>query len=261
MAKRNKEKVEKREQPEIVLLLFEGPSDEDALYIPLANIFEAISKKISVYPIFYQDALQKYGDVTSRHNVNPRNIEKKIAEKAVEPFLRNNGLYPKHISWIIQFVDTDGAYIPDSNIIQQNNDSVVDVIYEDNRIIAPNVDNIIERNSRKRENLDHLSQLSTIKIGSKTRDYSVFYFSSNLDHVLHDNANLADSLKRNSAIDFRMFNEDINSFKEYFVNNRVISGEKDYSSSWDYIKHENNSLKRVTNIDILIDMLIRRIPE
>ena len=45
MAKRSKEKPNKREQPEIVLLLFEGPSDEDALYIPLANIFDEISEK------------------------------------------------------------------------------------------------------------------------------------------------------------------------------------------------------------------------
>ena len=259
MAKRSKEKPNKREQPEIVLLLFEGPSDEDALYIPLANIFDEISEKIQVFPIFYQDSLQKYGDVTSRFYVTPQNIEKKIAENAVEPFLRNNGLYPKHIKRIIQFVDTDGVYIPDSEIVQQNDASITEVIYGE-KIIAPNIENIIDRNDRKRSNLDHLSSMESIKIGSKTIDYSVYYFSTNLDHVLHDNANLQDSLKRNAAIDFRMFNEEMNSFRGYFVNNNLTSGQNDYKSSWEYIKQGNNSLTRVTNVNILIDSLISLIP-
>lgn len=259
MAKRSKEKPNKREKPEIVLLLFEGPSDEDALYIPLANIFDEISEKIQVFPIFYQDSLQKYGDVTSRFYVTPQNIEKKIAENAVEPFLRNNGLYPKHIKRIIQFVDTDGVYIPDSEIVQQNDASITDVIYGE-KIIAPNIENIIDRNDRKRSNLDHLSNMESIKIGSKTIDYSVYYFSTNLDHVLHDNANLQDSLKRNAAIDFRMFNEEMNSFRGYFVNNNLTSEQNDYKSSWEYIKHGNNSLTRVTNVNILIDSLISLIP-
>ena len=259
MAKRNKEKTNKQERPEIVLLLFEGPSDEDALYIPLANIFDEISEKIQVFPIFYQDSLQKYGDVTSRFYVTPQNIERKIAENAVEPFLRNNGLYPKHIKRIIQFVDTDGVYIPDSEIIQQHDPNITEIIYKD-KIIAPNVESIIDRNGRKRNNLDHLSSIESIKVGSKTIDYSVFYFSANLDHVLHDNANLPDSSKRNAAIDFRLFNEEKSSFSGYFINNKLTSGQSDYKASWEHIKQGNNSLKRSTNIDILIDSLINLIP-
>lgn len=260
MTKRSKEKTTKREQPEIVLLLFEGQSDEDALYIPIANIFEEISEKIDVYPIFYQDSLHKYGDLTSRNNVNPHNIERKIVENAIEPFLLNNGLFPKHINRVIQFVDTDGAFIPDEGIVKQNDVSITNLIYENNRILAPNVDSIIERNSKKRDNLNLLSQIESIKIGSKTKPYSVFYFSSNLDHVLHDDANLNDSAKRNKALEFRLFNSDIDNFRNFFINNGLTSRTEDYQSSWEYIKQGYNSLKRTTNIDILIDSLIRQIP-
>jgi hypothetical protein len=53
----------------------------------------------------------------------------------------------------------------------------------------------------------------------------------------------------------------MNSFRGYFVNNNLTSGQNDYKSSWEYIKQEINSLKRTTNIDILVDSLINQIPQ
>ena len=258
MVKRSKSKKVDREKVEIVLLLFEGQSDEDALYIPIANIFEAISEKIDVYPIFIQDQGRPGGDITSKYGVKPEKIEKLIGELAVNPFLRNHGLYPKHINRIIQFVDMDGAYIQDTDIIQQTDKSIEDVLYFD-KIVAPDVEEIIDRNKRKRANLDYLSTLNKIKIESKTIDYSVFYFSSNIDHVLHDNANLADSLKRNAAQEFQLFNSEMNRFKSFFVTKGLTSGCDNYEESWGYIKKGNNSLSRKTNIDILIDSLMKEI--
>ena len=255
MPKRNKGKENTREKIEIVLLLFEGASDEDALYIPISNIFEDISERINVYPIFIQDSSQNSGDITSKYGIKPDNIERLIDELAVGPFLRNNGLYPKHIKRIIQFVDLDGAYIPDTDIIHQDDESISDPIYLD-KIIAPSVQDIIERNNRKRANLDYLTKLKTIKIGSKTIDYSVFYFSSNLDHVLHNDANLPASKKRTAAQAFQMFNSEPKAFCDFFRSNGLACETDNYDESWLYIKQGSNSLSRLTNINILLDELL-----
>lgn len=254
MAKRSKNREKQREKVEIVLLLIEGASDEDALYIPISNMFERISERINVYPIFIHDSRSDSRDITSKYGVKPDNIERLISELAVEPFLRNSGLYPKHIKRIIQFVDLDGAYISDADIIQQEDKNISDIIYLD-KIIAPNVECIIDRNKRKRANLDYLTQLDSIKIGSKMIDYSVFYFSSNLDHVLHNNANMPASMKRQAALDFQMFNSELNQFCDFFTSNNLVCSTDKYEESWQVIKEGKKSLSRVTNIHILLNEL------
>ena len=52
------------------------------------------------------------------------------------------------------------------------------------------------RNHNKSANLLHLAGLSEIKVQYKARPHSVHFFSSNLDHFLHGEANLNISLRQ-----------------------------------------------------------------
>lgn len=57
-------------------------------------------------------------------------------------------------------------------------------------IITTDVANMIERNERKRKDLDYLSSSSEITVKSKKPLFSAFFSSRNLDHFLHRNANM-----------------------------------------------------------------------
>lgn len=102
---------------------------------------------------------------------------------------------------------------------------------------------MIERNGRKRANLNYLSSISTLSIQSKKPRYSVFFFSSNLDHFLHGDANMnsrekvfkADEYATRYELDPLKLASDIKAKSGALV-------DKSYEESWEYIKSGNRSL-------------------
>ena len=114
----------------------------------------------------------------------------------------------KDILQVIHIVDTDGAFIPDSNIVLNNNaDST---LYYLDCIETNNVKKIIDRNNKKISIISKLCNTSKIyKI-----DYKIFYMSCNLDHVIHNeliSLMLVIKLKRllNLEKNFQMINRDL----------------------------------------------------
>lgn len=249
----------KRPKKQIVLFLVEGKSDREALHLAIPELYDQIDGNIEVFfPTMVEGEEERGGDITSKYKVWPRNIEEKIYEFFLKDFFDEQKIMPKDITEIVQIVDMDGVYVPDSAVCAGENPAGGSgPYYTENAIITQQVENIVRRNAHKRENLDYLSSRQTIKVRQKTVKYSVYYFSSNLDHFLHHDANLDYKQKINLADMFaRTYIDNFEGFIKQISDDPGAAAGMDYTQSWDFIKTEGcNSLQRHTNLNILLSNL------
>lgn len=137
----------------------------------------------------------------------------------------------------------DGSYIPDENIVEGTNDKN---IYTDEQIVTSKVHGTIIRNHQKQEILNRMTGLNKVW-GSIP--YSVHYFSCNMDHVLHNEANLSRVEKYSFSTEFE--NEYFGKPDKFtaFFNSEEFAVRGDYLETWDFIKDGTNSLKRYSNLN------------
>jgi hypothetical protein len=143
---------------------------------------------------------------------------------------------------VIHLVDTDGTYIEESMIFE--NETLDSHIYIPDRGIETHaVDNIIRRNDKKSLLMNILS--STNKIyGCK---YKMYYFSCNLEHVLHNKCNVSVELKNDLADEFALtYYENPVEFLD-FIRDEKIAVQGNYNETWEYIKEDLNSVNRNCN--------------
>lgn len=220
----------------VVLVIVEGLSDDTALGLALSQVFD----KDSIYVHIMR------GDITTRTGVNSQNIVSKIG-KEVTFYAKSQHYKPSDFKQIIHIVDTDGAYIPDDNIIEK--EDCLDIQYEGDGIYTNNKARTAIRNQQKRENLYRLRSCGTIwKV-----PYRVYYMSCNLDHVLYDKQNSTDEEKENDAYAFaKKYKNKVEEF-EKFICKSGFSVTGDYKESWEYIEKDLNSVNRYTNLCICIE--------
>ncbi len=257
----------KRPKKKIVLFLVEGKSDREALQIAISELYESIDEDIEVFfPIIHNGEEERGGDLTtSRYTdkrgrnkwVTPDNIEDALYSLFLEDFFDEKKIMPKDITEIVQIVDMDGAFVPDDCILLDPSlTEEQSTLYTDSHILCRDIDNIVDRNNRKRNNISFLCSTKTIKIKTQTKPYSIYYFSSNLDHFLHNDANLDHKQKRNLADAFsNRFIGDVDGFISMFSTDPGSTKEMTYNESWNYIKEGTRSLSRHTNINLLLQKL------
>ena len=147
---------------------------------------------------------------------------------------------------IIQVADMDGAFVPDSAIVEDEN--AYRPIYSEKEIHTNHPEGIIKRNAQKRENMNRL--IPTSIIGNIP--YQIYYMSNNLDHVLYNKLNSTDVEKESDANDFaEKYKDDLIGFKS-FIQESDFSVNKGFLDSWDYIKQEKHSLERHTNFGLCL---------
>ena len=217
-----------------VIFLVEGDTDE----LSLGGIMQQYLKPRKEY-------FQVVGtDITSNNEISPGNILSEINGQ-IRSKLDKIKLFESDLALVVHLVDMDGAYICEECIQEMN--PIDHWIYNSNKIIAASKEEVLKRNKHKRENLEVLQRLNYIGI-SGSIPYKVFYFSCNLEHVLHNNANVPSKMKRSMADEFAdRYYEDIKGFIE-FISNSDFSVGGSWSDSWDFIKNGNNSLHRHTNL-------------
>lgn len=214
-----------------MIFILEGPSDDTSLTGSLKYIFA--SSRI--------EPLIMHGDITSDRNVTNRNIIKKLHEE-IKAFCNKNFLTKGNILRIVHIIDTDGAFIPDE-LIQEDTDCR-QIVYSENSIRCISKKNLIRRNHIKQQNLQKL--LDTHNIGGLS--YSVYYMSSNLEHVLHNRINLTDEEKEELSYEFA---EICAEKPEYFIQlmtSQTVFIDGWYRESWDFIKSGKHSLERHSNL-------------
>lgn len=220
----------------VVLVIVEGPSDDAALGIMLNRVYD----KDSVYVHIM------HGDITTRKGVTSQNIISKIGNE-VRDYAKSQHYAAKDFKQIIHIVDTDGAYIPDDKVIEEQDCNPV--LYESDGIHTVNRQAIISRNQQKKENLYRLRGTGQIwKV-----PYEVYYMSCNLDHVLHNKRNSTDEDKENDAYVFaKKYRRDLDGFVKFICRSEFSVGGA-YKESWHYIENGMNSIERHTNLGICIE--------
>ena len=154
---------------------------------------------------------------------------------------------PSDYKEIIHLVDMDVVYLREDLIFEDK--TLKNFTYRVDGIHGCNRSSIIDRNSRKAKILNQLSSLGTV---FTSVPYRVLYFSTNLEHVLHNEIQVDDREKMKKAEEFQdQYIEDLDAFKS-FICSSDFSVNRAYKESWDFIKEGNNSIKRYTNLDVFL---------
>lgn len=162
-------------------------------------------------------------------------------ETRLHPF---HPVSPSDVAKIVHVIDTDGAFIPEDTIIE---DDVGDVEYNKDGIRCGNKAFIVGRNRRKATSIRKLLSVSRID----NIPYEVFFVSCNMDHVLFGTRNPAPKSKGPNAWDFASHCKHPDNLNEsVFGENIRFDGA--YQESWSFIQHDMNSLNRHTNLNILL---------
>ncbi len=222
------------------IVIVEGPSDNTALSVYLSRYFD--EKKI--------EFIELHSNILSEKYKKPNNIITDL-NNIIDDFLENNR-YIKltYIDEIIQIVDTDGMFIEDSKVIEDNsatsNQYTLDNVYTDN------VERIRTLNKIKICNMEILLSKNDITIRKHKIPYSVYYMSRNLEHVLHNRIdNLSDDEKKLLAFQFANKYKNVLDFVN-FIKNSSFSVNDEYKDSWRFIKEDTNSLKRFSNLGLIL---------
>ncbi|SEH25142.1 hypothetical protein SAMN05216583_106135 [Selenomonas sp. KH1T6] len=218
----------------IVFVIVEGPSDETALGVILSRLYDKNSIHIEIM----------YGDITTDYRIEPQDIAKSLAD-IVKKYAMSMHFDQKDFSQIIHLVDMDGAYVPAASIIE--NSDAEKPLYFENELQTSNPEHIKQRNRHKQEKLNRMCKLKKVWVSIP---YQAYYMSCNLDHVLYGKLNSTDEDKENDAYDFaRRYKDNIGGFLS-FISNSEFSVSIGYKESWEFIKKENHSLERHTNLGL-----------
>lgn len=274
MSKKGNKSIKPRRQ--VVMVIVEGQSDENALYVSLTEAFEAkYGEDVNVlFARIKNENDTEGGDITSRSGACPDKLHMLMNKLIVMPCLDDYSLMPKYITEIVHIIDVDGVYIDDTQVLQVDADTpLLHPIYEDASILANDPDKIRERNARKRDNIDALLafQKDGFSIqnfvdtghGNKpttkphTVPYALYYFSCNLDHFTVNDRNLDRYTKVYRADIFaRQYGNSVDDFVGFLKNDTAAIKDLSYEDSWAMLKRGNNSLGRYTNISLLLKSLL-----
>lgn len=219
----------------LVIFIVEGQSEENALYPVMKSFF---------YPdevIFYI----YHGDLTVKSYAGSTPM--KEIESIVKRVMKRYALKRSDIRLVAELTDTDGCFIPDEFIIQD--DSAKHIDYSDGEIRTMFKESIEERNMKRRINLDFLISSSSLKGGIP---YSIYYFSRNLEHAIYGiSGHVNDGRKTTLAYRFSdRFGKDCKAFAGY-LEDEGITPEGSYQKTWEAIQSGRESLKRHSNLLLL----------
>lgn len=223
----------------IILLLVEGPTDQDALALVYSKLVKAHGIEFDVL----------HTDITAGEDMTVKYIEQRIRLEVMRYLKKNPFLRKKDILKVVQIIDTDGAFIPSSQIVQSQEGKTE---YFDTYIAARNKDRLIRRNLSKRQIVYHLVRTDTVA----DWPYEIYYFSRNLEHVLHNiSEDLSDSQKEDLALDTaEYYREQPEKFLRFLYDDSFyVPG--NYEETWQFIMENGNSLKRYSNMAVFFEKL------
>lgn len=224
--------VKRLARKKIVFVIVEGPSDEEALGL----FFDRIYDKNTVYVHIV------HGDLTTMSG----SIKNRIAD-AIRTYANSTHLKKANFQEVIHIVDMDGAYIPDSAVVEDQTASKP--VYNITEIRTCDPEGIRARNELKRKIIDEISSLLSVWGGVP---YQAYYMSCNLDHVLYNRLNCTDQEKEDNAFAFaKKYKDDVPAFVTYLADSDFsVSGT--YLDTWAFIKKEKHSLERHTNLGLCL---------
>ena len=223
----------------IILFIVEGVTDETSFSLILSKL---VSDSYVQFHVINHD-------ITADFNSNYQNIIRKIDNEVKKFLLQNNGLKKTDIKEIIHLIDTDGVFIKPDFVVEYKN--YQKTFYTPTSIMTNKRDLIVERNKRKSAILNKLYQ--TNHIGRI--NYTVYFFSCNLEHVLHNSQNT--TCEKKCLYSYEFVDKYINEEKSFidFIRSKDFIVEGDYKDTWQFIKEDLNSLNRYCNFNLYFNKM------
>ena len=224
----------------IILAIVEGPSDMESLDEVLNTLTESPAIKFAIVN----------GDILQQSGINSKNILIKI-KNVIETYIEMYKLQKSDILRVIHLVDIDGVYIDKGCVHLSQSDTIQ---YTNEGIYTKWTQSIIERNERKAALLNQIS--SKEKIWTNI-PYSVYYFSCNLEWVLHNSfENHTNEEKRDLAAAFaEKYKGNINQFIS-FINTSDLIVNGSYKDTWEYIQNQKNCIERKSNFHLFVNEIV-----
>lgn len=220
----------------VVLFIVEGITDETAI----GHIVKRLNKDKKVFFQIVQT------DITTQDSSNVSNIESRINEQ-IKLCMKQMHFTIKDIIKIIHLVDLDGAFVSDDAIVFKDTPKIE---YDLEHIYTSNIEFIRKRNQKKKQILNRLSSTQRIR----GIPYSIYYFSTNMEHVFHNQQNVKDDeekLNLANEIQDKFYDNPVNFIE--FINDDKYALKDTYENTWEFIKKDNNSLKRYTNFNLYFE--------
>lgn len=265
----------------IVIIIVEGPTDHDIVNDILQK-YACILPKIGspIIKVFHTngDRLTKRDDRTGDYRLEQECLD--FISEGIENLLDNwigdkKSITLKDITAVWLLTDMDGVCISDSSIrINPDPKAAFNLTYTENEILAkPDkknnrnvVDDAIDRNSRKRRNINYILQGHdiTLKVDDATVavPISIYYMSTNLEHVT---VNIRQAEQDDKGELAKKWCKEIASngpkaIKEFFSN--LLHCKPAYERSWQYIMEygTNRTLSRSSNFRLVLDDLESHCP-
>ncbi len=221
----------KNKTKKVILFIVEGFTDKQSLGLVLSRLIDTNEVMFHVVA----------GDITAAYKA-----EKKISEQ-IKSFLSRTHFKKSDILRIVQLIDTDGAFIDPSKVRYAK---IKRMRYFDDHVETPTPEAIIRRNELKRDSVQELSHQNYVS----GIPYSIYYFSVNIEHVLHG---VRGGLE--SADKVRLSREFIDRFAARpedfvkFMRSDEVAAPGDYIDSWDHIFKDDNSLMRNSNFRLFFN--------
>jgi len=183
----------------IVFIIVEGPSDEEALGVILNRIYSSNTVYVHIM----------HCDITTERGVTVSTILSKVGN-VIRQYAATNHYKKADFKEIIHIIDMDGAYIPNENVVEDQ--EAGRLMYSTTDIRTSDKQKIEQRNQQKRSNINVLSARKVIW----DTPYKAFYMSCNLDHVLYNKLNSSDEEKEVDSFNFaKKYKDKIHDFINY----------------------------------------------
>ncbi len=222
-------------EKKVVIVIVEGPSDENALGGILKEFFSSEEVQFKVV----------HGDITSDETTAVDNVVKKIDE-LVDDVREKYGYRWDDFTKIIHIADTDGAFT--KGCVQKTD--VENVMYYEDRIEASNIERTERRNAHKAEIMFKLYMTGKVH----EIYYRLYFNSCNLEHVLYNELkDFTDEEKEQLSDDFSDKYE--GKYREFieFISDNSIAVPGNYKETWQFIEKDKNSLQRHSNMHLIFD--------
>lgn len=227
------------------LFIVEGSTDELALGRILSNLVGMKSGNESKFIVMSGDILTESRlSTVPRGEIAPKNARDKVRAKVLS-FISSQRINWTDLSQIVYITDTDGVFIPDDSVVLD--ESLNRLEYGASEIRCSNPEAICARNHQKASALKALSRVNVLKYNRRAIPFSVYYFSRNLEHALHDRTEeqSTDQKVQLARAFSRTFANDIPGFLGLLAD---ICPEGGHHETWEYIAQGAHSLERGSNL-------------
>lgn len=221
----------------VILFIVEGITDQTALGNVLTSLLNSETVRFAMTD----------GDITTNKDVNQGNVVTRV-NAIVKGALQTNAFKLSDLYSIVHLIDTDGAFIPSSAILEKVGAEHIE--YTETTINTAHVDSIIKRNSKKQVLVSLLRSKSEIA----KKPYKMFYFSRNMEHALHNEIGELTSAEKMRLAEWfdDTYADRPQNFVEY-LRSSDFAAPGNYEESWKFINDGIHSLERWSNFHVFFD--------